>query len=98
MPPSVKRSRLCWAPTVMELIERPLPAAVTAAGMVLWVIPAIPNWLCELYPHVASVPSVHSARLCEAPAPIALTTLPDNDPDVLMATGDLLSTVVEFPS
>lgn len=72
------------------------PKVLTATGNELLVVLLLPNWPKWFHPQLANVPSEQSARLCWAPAPNAITVLPESAPTLLTATG--INRFVVLPS
>src|ERR1035437_7230403 len=74
------------------------PEESTATGTRLSVLPPLPSSPSPLLPHAASVPFEQSARLCDPPATMAVTVLPESTPEPVISTGTPLSAVPLLPS
>ncbi len=101
-PHNAKVWRLPAAMATAILPCRGVPAVVTATGTRLWVgMPPLPSWPKAFAPQLAKLvelPSLYSTTLCNPPAAMATTVLPESKPVVSTSTGARLSTVLLLPS
>ena len=98
--PSVQSSNVWFEPQLMALTVLPAstPSIFTSTGTLRLVLLPSPNWPELLYPHAASVPSLHRATVCNWPAAIIAIDLPASTPLRSTSTGNSRCVLLPSPS
>ena len=88
-----------WAPAIwVRVTPDRSPEVDTATGTSVLVVELLPSWPSLSWPQQYAAPADDSAQTKPCPASIWLTVTPDSTPEVVTATGTLLSLWEPLPS